>query len=189
MCRRRCALYDAFQHANKTGIRRGWERFHHCGRVPQHHAQALATAERSRDRPCRRHPSKFKSEPKLPNACPSAFAFLDTDHDGLVSVEEIAAQMQSVMRVTIPAEEIRSICKTSLSKNAKGLTMEDFKFLVPASVAFRNRFCAVTGDAFRCTGSPRCRRVRWSRTTRKRSRQVAAAAAAAAAAARGAKRT
>jgi Ca2+-binding EF-hand superfamily protein len=40
-----------------------------------------------------------------------AFAFLDTDHDGLVSVDEIAAQMQSVMRVAIPADEIRSICK------------------------------------------------------------------------------
>ena len=59
-----------------------------------------------------------------------AFAFLDTDHDGLVSVDEIAAQMQSVMRVTVPADEIRSICKVSLSKNPKGLTMEDFTFLV-----------------------------------------------------------
>ena len=40
--------------------------------------------------------------------------------------------MQSVMRVAIPAEEIRSICKVSLSKNPKGLTMEDFKFLARA---------------------------------------------------------
>ena len=63
---------------------------------------------------------------------PEAFAFLDTDHDGLVAVEEIAAQMQSVMRVAIPVEEIRSICKVSLSKNPKGLTMEDFKFLARA---------------------------------------------------------
>lgn len=59
-----------------------------------------------------------------------AFAFLDKDHDGLVSVDEIADQMKSLMRVTISTDEIRSICKVSLSKNPKGLTMEDFKFLV-----------------------------------------------------------
>ncbi len=77
--------------------------------------------------------------PTKPHAClgmyqlltpAKAFAFLDTDHDGIVSVDEIAAQMQSVMRVTVPADEIRSICKVSLSKNPKGLTMEDFTYLV-----------------------------------------------------------
>ena len=76
-------------------------------------------------------PNPKESKPKLPIiTLPPAFAFLDTDHDGLVSVDEIAAQMQSVMRVQIPAEEFRSICRTTLSRNPKGLTMEDFKFLV-----------------------------------------------------------
>lgn len=59
-----------------------------------------------------------------------AFAFLDTDHDGIIDVDEVAAQMQAVMRVKLPADEIRSICKVSLSKNPRGLTIEDFTYLV-----------------------------------------------------------
>ncbi len=35
------------------------------------------------------------------------------------------------MRVKLPADEIRSICKVSLSKNPRGLTIEDFTYLVP----------------------------------------------------------
>ena len=77
------------------------------------------------------HPSAVHPS-KQPLITSEAFAFLDTDKDGLVAVDEIATQMQSVMRVAIPAEEIRSICKVSLSKNPKGLTMEDFKFLARA---------------------------------------------------------
>ena len=59
-------------------------------------------------------------------------------HPGLVSVEEVAEQMRTVMRVDIPEDEIRSICKLSLGKTPKGLTMEDFKHLVhwqPAAYA------------------------------------------------------
>ncbi len=48
------------------------------------------------------------------------------------------------MRVAIPADEIRSICKVSLSKNPSGLTMEDFKFLVRTLVlVIYNRFPAL----------------------------------------------
>jgi hypothetical protein len=52
--------------------------------------------------------------------------------------------MQSVMRVAIPADEIRSICKVSLSKNPSGLTIEDFKFLVRTlGLVIYNRFPAL----------------------------------------------
>ena len=108
-----------------------------------------------------------------------AFAFLDTDHDGLVSVDEIAAQMQSVMRVTVPADEIRSICKVSLSKNPKGLTMEDFTFLVCTLPTLSTpQFCSECARRCRCIGNPLWRRERLFRTTRPRNHQVTAAAVA-----------
>jgi hypothetical protein len=109
------------------------------------HAQALVAPERGRDRSCRRCSARTTQSKPQTSFTFEAFAFLDTDHDGVVSVEEISEQMKTVMRVEVPPDEIRSICKVSLSKNPMGLTMEDFKFLVRAHrFMFKSEFVLST---------------------------------------------